>query len=227
MNKISIITGGSSGLGKAIAKLLVEQGETVCIIARNENKINDVVEELGANALGYAGDLIDEQFVYKVFDDLTQKGYYVDHLYNVAGVGIYNEPQNVHSEEVVKTMNSNIIGLIVVSSEACRRMTDGGTIINVGSTASLKGNANESVYCASKWAVRGYTEALQAYYKKKNIHIIGVYPGGMNTPFWAEDEVIKPDTSKFMDPMEVAQMIVSNVAERRSLYNSMMVIDRR
>ena len=103
MNKISIVTGGSSGLGKAIAKLLIEQGEAVCIIARNENKLNEAVKELGSNALGYAGDLIDEQFVSKVFDDLTQKGYYVDHLYNVAGVGIYNEPQNVHSEEVVKT----------------------------------------------------------------------------------------------------------------------------
>lgn len=227
MNKISVITGGSSGLGKAIAKLLVKQGETVCIIARNENRVNETINELGTSAVGYACDLIDEQFVSNVFDDLTQKGYYVDHLYNVAGIGIYNEPQNVHSEEIVKTMNSNVIGLIVISSEACRRMTDGGTIINVGSTASLKGNANESVYCASKWAVRGYTEALQAFYKKKNIHIIGVYPGGMNTPFWAEDKVLNPDTSKFMDPEEVAQMIVSNVSERNSLYNSMLVIDRK
>ena len=158
---------------------------------------------------------------------MTQKEYYVDHLYNVAGIGIYNEPQNVHSEEIVKTMNSNVIGLMIISYEACRRMIEGGTIINVGSTASLRGNANESVYCASKWAVRGFTEALQAFYKKKNIHIVGVYPGGMNTPFWDNDEVIKPDTSKFMNAEEVAEIILSNVAERNTLYNSMLVIDRK
>ncbi len=227
MKKISIVTGGSSGLGKELVKELLTKGQSVCIIARDEEKLNKVIKEIGKNVIGYAGDLADENFIKQAYADLTKHGWYVDYLYNCAGVGIFGDPEDMNSEKIAKVLNSNVAGLMCVTYEACRNMNEGGTIINIMSTAALKGNAKESLYCASKWAVRGFTEALKANYKGSNIHVIGVYPGGINTPFWKEDCGLSPDVSKFMNPAEVASVIVYNVLERKTSYTADITIERK
>lgn len=88
----------------------------------------------------------------------------------------------------------------------------GGKIINIMSSAALKGNAGESVYCAAKWGVRGYAESLKAAYKGTNVKIMGVYPGGMDSPFWDKnrDYVPKEKSDKFLKTSEVAKIIVDN-----------------
>lgn len=226
MKKVSIVTGGSSGLGKEIVRLLVKKGESVCIIARDINKIKDTVKEIGGDIQFFVGDLSDEQFIASVFSSLKNNGYYVNYLYNCAGKGIFGSPEDMHYDQIVDVFNSNTIGLMVITYEACRNMTEGGTIVNVMSTAALKGNANESLYCASKWGARGFTEALRAFYKKSNIHIIGVYPGGINTPFWRPDCGLSPDVSKFMDPAEIADTIIQNTVEKKSMYSADITLER-
>lgn len=227
MKKISIVTGGSSGLGKALVSELLKYNNSVCIIGRNQEKIDNILLEMKEDVKSYCGDICDEEFVKYVFEDLFKKGYYVDYLYNCAGIGIFGIPNEMNLEKIQKVINSNVIGLMNISYEACRNMTEGGTIINIMSTAALKGNPNETLYCASKWAVRGFTEALKAYYKKTNIHVIGVYPGGMNTPFWNPECGMSPDVSKFMDPNEVAKVIVFNVNERKTSYTADITIERK
>ena len=227
MKKISIVTGGSSGLGKELAKELVARGQNVCILARDAKKIQLTISGIGGNVLGYSCDLCDETAVHSVFADLQEKGYYVDYLYNCAGQGLFGVPTAMHIQQIQAVMNSNAIGLMCISYEACRYMTEGGTIINIASTAGLKGNPEETLYCASKWAVRGFTEALRAYYKKSPIHIVGVYPGGINTPFWKPDCGLSPDVSKFMDPAEVAKVIIENVLEKKTLYTADLTIERK
>lgn len=227
MKKISIVTGGSSGLGKAIVKELVEKGQSVCIIARNKAKIMQTKEEIGGDIQFFVGDLMDEIFIKNVFLQLKLADYYPNYLYNCAGVGIFGAPVEMDLQKIEKVMDSNVVGLMCITYEACRNMIDGGTIVNIMSTAGLKGNAGESLYCASKWAVRGFTEAMKAFYKKSNIHVIGVYPGGMNTPFWSPDCGLSPDTSKFMNPDEVAKVIVFNVLEKQTLYTADITIERK
>lgn len=226
MKNVSIVTGGSSGLGKEIVRLLVQKGESVCIIARDNNRIQETIEEIGGDIQSFAGDLSDEQFIKSVFSSLKNNGFYVNYLYNCAGKGIFGVPEEMHMPQVMEVFNANTIGLMNITYEACRYMSEGGTIINVMSTAALKGNANESLYCASKWAARGFTEALRAFYKKSNIHIIGVYPGGINTPFWSPDCGLSPDVSKFMDPAEVAATIVFNASEKKSMYSADITLER-
>lgn len=227
MKNISIVTGGSSGLGKEISKILVKEGIPVCIIARNKEKIDRAKSEIGGEVISFVGDLSDEKFIKNTFTKLNEQGYYVNYLYNCAGVGVFGSPTEMNIEKINKCINSNVNGLMCISYEACRNMTNGGTIINIASTAGLKGNANETLYCASKWAVRGFTEAMKAYYKNSNIHIIGVYPGGMKTEFWNKECGMFPDTTKFMEPNEVAQIIVENARERKSLYCGDIVIERK
>lgn len=226
MKKISLITGGSSGLGFALANELVSKDYNVCIIGRNQEKLNDAVKALAKNVISYCGDITDEEFVKYVFKDLTDKGYYVDYLYNNAGVGYFGEPEKMDMEHINKVINTNVVGLMAMTYECCRYMSEGGTIINVMSTAALKGNANETLYCASKWAVRGFTEALKAYYKGKKIHAIGVYPGGMKTAFWSSECGMSPNLTTFMEPEEVAKVIVFNVMERKTSYTADITIER-
>ncbi len=227
MKNITIVTGGTSGLGKALVKELVSQGKDVCIIARQHQKILNVLEEYGCNLIGYSGCLEDEYFVKKVFKELKEKGYYINTLYNCAGVGIFGTPEDMDLNKINQVMNSNVIGLMNITYETCKNMSTGGLIVNVMSTAGLKGNPNESLYCASKWAVRGFTEAMKAYYKKSNIKIVGVYPGGMNTPFWTPNCGLSPDVSKFMDPEEVAKAIVYNMQNWQTMHIADLVIERR
>ncbi|MCU6720596.1 SDR family NAD(P)-dependent oxidoreductase [Porcipelethomonas ammoniilytica] len=226
MKNVSIVTGGASGLGKEVVRLLVQKGENVCIIARDITKIKNTVNEIGGDVQYFAGDVSDESFITSVFSSLKENRYYVNYLYNCAGKGIFGAPEDMRLSQVMEVFNSNAIGLMNITYEACRNMTEGGTIVNVMSTAALKGNANESLYCASKWAARGFTEALRAFYKKSNIYIIGVYPGGINTPFWSPDCGLSPDVSKFMDPAEVAATIVQNVAEKKTMYSADITLER-
>ena len=223
MENISIVTGGSSGLGKEIVYKLLEKGKKVCIISRDENKILEAIKNK-ENVIYYAGDVSDEEFIKNTIRDIT-KSYYIDYLYNVAGLGISSKPEELYLKDIQKVFKSNTIGLMVVTCETLRHMTNGGTIVNVMSTAALKGNAIESAYCAAKWAAKGFTEALQTNYKNTNIKVIGVYPGGMKTPFW--DNNRKVDLTTFMDPKEVANTIVFNVLENKTSYISNIVIERR
>ena len=227
MEEISVVTGGNSGLGEELVKELIKRSIKVCLLGRDENKTKSIVKEFGNDILYYVGNLEDESFVKYVFSDIAKKGYYADYLYNNAGVGIFGAPTEMNIDKIREVMDSNVVGLMNITYEACRNMAEGGTIINIMSTAALKGNAGESLYCASKWAVRGFTEALKAYYKKSNIHVIGCYPGGMNTPFWKPDCGLQPDVSKFMDPSEVAKVIVNNVIEKNTLYVADITIERK
>ncbi len=227
MERISIVTGGASGLGLELTRELVSKNQNVCIIGRDAKKIENAIAQVGGTVVGYSGDICDEIFVKNVFSDLAKRGYYVDYLYNCAGIGIFGAPVDMDIQKINSVINSNVVGLMCISYEACRNMIEGGTIINISSTAGLKGNAEESLYCASKWAVRGFTEAMKAYYKKKNIHVIGVYPGGMQTAFWKPDCGLNPDVSKFMDPAEVAKVIVFNVLERKTSYTADITIERK
>lgn len=227
MKKISLVTGGTSGLGKAIVENLVNKGLTVAVIARDEAKLDVLKKQCGEKVICFRGDISDETFCKKIFLDLAQSGYYVDYLYNNAGVGIFGDPKAMNMEKIRTVMDSNTIGLMCLTYEALRCMTEGGTIVNIMSTAAIKTPAGESLYSASKCAVRGFTESLKLTYKKTNIHVVGVYPGGMNTPFWKPDCGSSPDVSKFMDPNEVAEIIIFNVLEHKTSYVADIIIERK
>lgn len=233
MKTLSIITGGSSGLGYAIAKQLVVQGNDVAIIGRDEGKLLDAKHNLQLlnsepSILYYAGDITDESFVKALYSQLDTEGWIIKGLYNCAGIGRFGKPEDNNSELINITFGASLFGTIHMCTAALNVMREfGGIIVNVMSTAALKGNPNESLYCAAKWGTRGYTESLKAYLKGSNIKVIGVYPGGMNTPFWNKDCGMKPDTSKFMIPDEVAKTITDMVRDCESMYVSELVIDRK
>jgi len=225
---ICIITGASSGLGFEIAKIVVRKGINLCIIARTEEKLDEAYDKLSSdsnvNIIKYTGNIVDEEFVKSVYAELIND-YNIKYLFNVAGIGIFEEADKVSKAAIMKVFQSNLVGLIVMSTNALKYMKEknAGYIINVMSSAAKKGNAGESVYCAAKWGARGYTESLISWSKGTGIKVMGVYPGGMNTNFWNNIDV---DTSKFMDPKEVAEQITLSVFDKNGIKITDMSIDR-
>ena len=203
---VAIVTGASSGLGLSIAQLLRERGTPVVGVSRRA--IADV-----------SGDAAKRETALRAIEAAERLGT-IDLLVNGAGTGIYGPAGSYDDDAIAAIIDSNLIATINFCELLFPRFKEnGGTIVNVLSTAALTGKANESVYCAAKWGARGYGEALKAEAKGTKARVIAVAPGGMNTPFWPEP---RPG---FMDPKDVAAIIVDAID--RPVDISEIVITRR
>jgi NAD(P)-dependent dehydrogenase (short-subunit alcohol dehydrogenase family) len=186
---VAIVTGGTSGLGAAIAEKLRERGMQVVTVSRREEA--DVTgdasrEETVARAVAQAESL----------GDITL-------LVNCAGAGIFGAAGSYDEHDVRRLIDANLVAMILFCDELFPRFTrDGGTIVNVLSTAAMAAKPGESVYCAAKWGARGYTDVLKVEARGTKARVISVVPGGMQTPFWSHER------EGFMDPNAVARIVV-------------------
>lgn len=234
MKEIAIVTGGSAGLGYCIAQELITREMDVCLIGRKEQKLQQAQIQLEkkkqkGEIIYFAGDVSDETFVKTIFSELKMEGRHINYLFNNAGVGNFGCAEDNTKDRIDINFNASLTGLILMSSNALKAMKgdNGGTIVNIMSTAALKGNPNESVYCAAKWGAKGFTESIKAETKNSNIKVIGVYPGGLKTGFWSPECGMMPNVATFMEPEEVAEVIVHTVMERNSMYVTDITIDRK
>lgn len=187
---MAIVTGGTSGLGAAIAALLRERGLQVVTVSRRPNA--DV-----------AGDAASEATVQRAVAHADSLGQ-ITLLVNCAGAGVFGAAGSYVEEDVRLVLDANLTSMILFCDELFPRFTrDGGTIVNILSTAAFAAKQNESVYCAAKWGARGYTDVLKAEAKGTRARVISVAPGGMQTPFWDRER------EGFMEPAAVAKVIVS------------------
>lgn len=197
MDNVAIVTGASSGLGREIALLLADRGRQVVGVARRAFHEPPIVS--------VAGDASRAETAAHAIDAAQQLGK-IDVLVNCAGVGIFGPAGSYDSAAIGRVLDSNLVTTIVFCDALFPRFRDdGGTMVNILSTAALIGKANESVYCAAKWGARGYSEALRAEAKGTRARVISVAPGGMNTPFWEERR------SDFMDPKDIAAIVMDAI----------------
>ena len=215
MKKISVISGGTSGLGLEIASLLVKSGKNVLILGRNAEKLNEASTRLKNDSKNLLTESLicnigNEEDVRKVGEFLTGNSLSVEYLFNNAGMGLFTKAHTSTSAIIDKVFEANLKGMILLTSEMLRLTPEEEelTIVNIMSTSALFGRAEETIYCAAKWGARGYTEALRTELKGTKRNIIAVYPGGMKTDFWNIPGQNR-DISSFMDPAEVASKIVN------------------
>lgn len=190
-----LITGGSSGLGYEIAKLLVLMDEPVILIGRQVEKLKKATDSLKAlskqaDVLSYSLDIAIEEDIDAFIETLMTSGKAVKNLYNVAGTTFFGPVTEISREDIDKVLNSNMIGLMLFTSKMVKVMLsqthEPKRIVSVLSTAALKGKKNETIYNAAKWGARGYLESLRDELSDKPIEVINVFPGGMNTAFWSD-----------------------------------------
>jgi short-subunit dehydrogenase len=233
MKKISVISGGTGGLGLEIADLLVKSGRNVLILGRNSEKAGKAIKRLEESAKNNSAESIicnigEEKDVRKVVLHLKKNMFSADYLFNNAGKGLFTGAKTSTAKMIEDVFEANLKGMILLTSEILRLTPEDEelTIVNIMSTSALFGRAEETIYCAAKWGARGYTEALRTELKGTRRNIIAVYPGGMKTDFWnvpGQDR----DISGFMDPAEVAEKIVNAVMVTDKMLVTDITINRK
>ncbi|MCA9370045.1 SDR family oxidoreductase [Candidatus Woesebacteria bacterium] len=222
MTKTAIITGASSGLGKAVVELLSENNWHVFALARNIDKIN-----FDGNVTKISCDIRNLSDIDEAFLKIGIKTKTIDLLVNCAGRALTKSFETTSREEMVDVLGVNLNGNIYVAHEVYKRMVSQkkGQIINVGSTSSIKARDNETLYCASKWGLRGFTESLRLEAKQHGIKVTGVYPGGMQSSnFWKRNP--DKDISAYMPSEAVAKQIVAVINEDDETHTSEVIIER-
>lgn len=227
MKEILIITGGSSGLGLEIIKQALEKDLFVCNISRNEQKMKELDLLFNDNYKGFVGDITNEDFIKKTIMEISTLGN-IKYLINNAQKACFKSPIQYNSKDIDMSLDG-LKGMILCTTETLKIKNEQDLkIVNIMSSAALKGNKQEALYCATKWGERGYTESLKAEYKKTSVKVIGVYPGGMNTAFWDSNrEYISVDKSNtFMNPTDVATIICDNIFSPLNLTVTDIIIER-
>jgi short-subunit dehydrogenase len=233
MKKISVISGGTSGLGLEIASFLIKSGKNVLILGRNSNKLADASSRLKKTSKNSLTESMIcnvgiEEDIKKVGIFLAANSFEVEYLFNNAGMGLFAKAHNSTSALIDTVFEANLKGMILLTSEILRLTPEEQelTVVNIMSTSALFGRAEETLYCAAKWGARGYTEALRTELKGTKRNIIAVYPGGMKTDFWSIPGQNR-DISTFMDPAEVAEKIVNAVIVTDKMFVTDITINRK
>ena len=207
-----IITGGSLGIGKETARTLVNKGANVLITGRSESRLIEAKRYTGAKIIEF--DISDHENIFdnarKCIDILDGR---VDVLINNAGIGVRRSVEELNIEDFLKVFNVNVFGLALFTKEIVPHMIKEsyGTIINIGSTASIKGYKNGSIYSSSKFAVRCLTQCWQAELRPHNIRVCQVNPSEVTTAFGNSERVERENVDNKLTSKEISHSIISAI----------------
>jgi NAD(P)-dependent dehydrogenase (short-subunit alcohol dehydrogenase family) len=185
--KYAIVTGGTKGIGRAIAEALLESGASVAICGRSQNGVDEAVNALRprGNVVGRAVDVGKPDQVSKFFRDIDECFERLDILINNAGLGVFKSVAEMTVDDWKLTIDTNLSGVFYCSHEALPRFkrTGRGYIIDISSLAGRNPFAGGAAYNASKFGLNGFSEAMMLDHRNDNVRVSYVMPGSVNTEF--------------------------------------------
>ena len=210
--KNALITGGGRGLGKAVAVALANEGVNVGITGRNEESLKTTVaelEKLGVKAAYSVFDVEEMAQVEQGVASIASQLGGIDILINNAGVGDFGSFEDMPVETWEKVMKVNLFGVYYVAKATLPYLKQNkeGDIVNVASTAGLKGGPNMSAYCASKAAVISLSQSLMAELRKFNIRVITLTPSTIATDMSIEGKLTDGNPEKVLQPEDFAEWV--------------------
>ncbi|RYV03938.1 short-chain dehydrogenase [Shewanella sp. OPT22] len=221
-----IVTGATGGLAQAIINLLLQGDDHLVLFGRDITKLQQLklrcsdtasIEKVNLDCYSECENIFSRQLLERGTPKL---------VINCAGSGLFGQLDKLDSKKIESTLSNNLLSVINPCKVLFEPMKKaGGTIINVMSTAALKGKAGESIYCAAKWGVRGFTESLREEAKGSKLRVVAVYPAGMNTGFW-DDSAADYPTETFMSAEDAAAMIVNVLPQAEKGYISEITLSR-
>lgn len=217
-----LITGSGSGLGAKLATTYASDGHHLVLMGRSKEKLETVkneIEQHQGSAEVITCDLTKPDQVRDAVQQLLQQTT-IDVVINNAGVGHFGPLHELTIEEMDTVIDTNVKGTIYLTKYLLPHLLERPTsrIMNIVSTAGLRGKVNESVYVASKFAQRGFTESLVKELENTNITVTAVYVGGMDTPFWDQTDHVEGKKHKFRSPEQVASIIKSQDDGRPEIF---------
>lgn len=212
-----IITGAGTGLGRALAHQYARNHHQVFLLGRTERNlllVQNEIQQDGGKAEVIICDVTEPASVTEALRQVD----HIDIVINNAGVGVFGNLMDLTAEDMDTAMDTNVKGTMLMTQLSFPKLQEtAGRVLNIISTAGLRGKKNESIYCASKFAVRGFTESLHKEWENESVSATAVYMGGMNTPFWSQtDHVDSPERLK--GPEGVAEQIFNEDDGRESIY---------
>ena len=230
-DKVIAISGGTSGIGLATAKLLVAEGARVALGGRDEKRGRKALVELGDAVVFSSVDVRDSKAAAKWLEEVTQKFGRLDGLVNSAGVYWEGPVEQVDEDLYQKVMDTNLKGTFFLSQAALKIMDaqGGGQIVNVASDAGINGNLGCALYCASKSGVIGLTKALALEGALGKVRVNAVCPADVETPLWQAQCAARPNPEeaqremsqcyplgRIAKPEEVAEVIAFLLSSKSS-----------
>lgn len=208
--KVCAVTGAARGIGLALTEALRDAGARVGMIDKDARVLSAAAIKIGPAALPIPCDVTVASQVEEAAETLMGAWGGIDVWINNAGLARHRWIPDYTEAEIDLMLAVNLKGTILGSQSALRRMIPerAGSIVNIISTASLRGVPSESVYCAAKWGVRGFTQGLQEEAAAHNVRVIAVLPGGVDTAFWDDASENKMPVEKFLTPAQVAGAVV-------------------
>lgn len=213
-NKVVVITGGDSGLGKALANALLKRRASIVLSGRTKDKSGKAAKLIGA--VSYAADVRKETDVYGLAEFAKKKFGKIDIWINNAGISIPRSPiEKIDARKLHDVFEVNFFGTFYGSRIAAKIMKkqQKGVILNIGSAGSFFGRPLSAGYASSKWAVRGFTELLRLALKGTGISVFAVHPEGIKTNLFGSHRPREYDS--FMEPEFVAEKIIKNLERRK------------
>lgn len=205
--KNAIVTGGTKGIGRAIAEALLGEGLSVCIAARKQDEIDTALEELGGAAIGFVCDVRSHNQVKGLIDYTVKQLGGLDILVNNAGIGIFETVEETSPEDFRAVLETNLFGVFYCCHEAipAMRRRGGGYIINISSLAGANPHPRMAAYNASKFGLNGFSEALMQEVRHDRIKVSYIMPGSVNTEFGGD--TASAEKSWQLTPQDIARVV--------------------
>lgn len=213
-DKTAVVTGATRGIGFAFSRALIEKGSHVFGLARSQADLLETCERLGSRFHGMQCDVTDAAQVEHAFDVMTLEAGRIDVLVNNAGVGLHQNVDVTSDEDWSRLLDTNLTGVFNCTRSVVPLMKKrndetgfGGHIVNIASVAGLIGNPGLSAYNATKYGLRGFSEALMKELRHDGIKVTCMYPGSIQTSFFDELEGVDAHDG-MLQPKDVASTLI-------------------
>ncbi len=209
--KIAAVTGGTRGIGRAIAERLLREGASLAICGRKRESVDRAVAEMKplGKIFGYPADVTQPEQVSNFFQAIDREFGGLDILVNNAGEGVFRKVGEMTVEDWRRNIDLNLNGPFYCSHEALTRFAQrgGGFIVNISSLAAKNPFSGGAGYNASKFGLNGFTEAMMLDHRNDNVRVSSIMPGSVDTEFSGDPSKRTGDTSWMIAPEDVAEAV--------------------
>jgi NAD(P)-dependent dehydrogenase (short-subunit alcohol dehydrogenase family) len=230
--KVAVITGATSGMALAGAKLFVDEGAYVFITGRRKDAVDEAVEAIGRNVTGVPGDSANLADLDRLFETVKQEKGSIDVLWASAGTGEQGRLGEITEEQFDAAFSLNARGTLFTVQKALPLFNDGGSIVMTGSNASLRGYADWSVYAASKAVLPAFARVWVSELRDRKIRVNVLTPGQVSSPMMEAvmDEQLKAQFESVIprramgQPEEIASVALFLASSDSSYVNGMELV---
>ena len=219
IKKVAVISGGTSGIGKKMVSMFLKAGVKVVTFSSSKSKINLLKRELreySEDLICYQGDVSSQRDIARISTNVKKHFKKVNYLVNNSGTNVLNPISKIKAKDWQRIIDVNLTGVFYLTQSMLTLLKKDSVILNMGSLASRSGFPNWSAYCASKFGLKGFTEALREEMRPKQVRVVHAEIGATDTAIWNNLDG-KWDRSGMMNDAEVAHILFDSITKVKSV----------